>query len=202
VTAPAGTTSDRQSTPLDRRRDKAADAARAADQAQAGVTELEHRLQTNASMTSQQKQALRNAEAEASRLKRALKAGARERDRLAKAHEKAAARAAKARARSAAAESKYDKSVLADLVRREKAKDRADAAQPPAASTSKEIAPLPEVLPAKAANATLPPTRARTAVADPPPERRNAAAQSATRTAARKTAAAAGARTPRTRRTS
>jgi hypothetical protein len=225
VTAPAETTSDQQSTPLDRRRDRAADAARSAEQAQAGVTELDHRLQTNASMTTQQKQALRNAEAEVARLKRALKTGAKERDRLTRAHKKAADRAGRAQAKSKAAEAKYDKSLLADLVRREKAKDLAGAAKPPVASTTKDVAPLPERLPATPAPATpvkspvaakaapvkstaptkaAPATRARTArttVADPPPERPSPTAQAATRTAARKTASAAGVRTPRTRRT-
>jgi hypothetical protein len=246
VTAPAGTTSDRQSTLLDRRRTQAADAAKAAEQAQARVTELDNRLQTNASMTTQQKQALRNAEADVARLKRLLKAGARERDRLTKARKKAADRTAKAQAKSKAAEAKYDKSLLADLVSREKAKDRAGAAQPPTASTTKDVAPLPERLPATIAPATnaraktapaktAPAKKAaatggpsgdgratsarsvaakataakaartrtpRKATADPTPERPNPAAQSATRTAARKTAAAAGVRSPRTRRTS
>jgi hypothetical protein len=241
VTAPAGTTSDRQSTLLDRRRTRAADAAKAAEQAQARVTELDNRLQTNASMTTQQKQALRNAEAEVARLKRLLKAGARERDRLAKARKKAADRTAKAQAKSKAAEAKYDKSLLTDLVSREKAKDRAGAAQPPTASTTKDVVPLPErlpattapastarakIAPAKTAAATGGPSGAgpatsatsvaakttaakaartrtpRKATADPAPERPSPAAQSATRTAARKTAAAAGVRSPRTRRTS
>ena len=137
MTAPAGTTVDQRSAQLDRRRDKAAAAATDAEKAQAGVTELDNRLATNASMINQQKQALRNTAAEAGRLKRSIKAAARERDRLAKARKKAVARAEKAQARSKSAEAKYDKSVLAVMVRREKAKDRAaagdeSAAAPPA----------------------------------------------------------------------
>src|SRR6185312_501118 len=83
------TSSDRQQpSQLDRRRGQAASAASAVEKAQAGVMELDNRLRTNASMTQQQKQALRNAEAEASRLKRALKAGTKEHDRLTKARKK------------------------------------------------------------------------------------------------------------------
>jgi hypothetical protein len=115
VTAPA----------LNRRRDQASAAATAAEKAQAGVTELDNRLKTNATLTTQQSQALRNAVAEANRLKRALKAAAKEKDQLTKARKKAVDKAAKSKAKAAEAEAKYDKTVLAELVRREKEKDRA-----------------------------------------------------------------------------
>jgi chromosome segregation ATPase len=132
VTAPAPTTTDRSSSPLDRRRDQAAAAAGAAEQAQAGVTELDHRLATNANLTRQQSQALRNAVAEANRLKRTLKAGKKERDRLTKARKKAATRAGKAKAKAESADEKYSRTVLAELVRREKERDRASASVPAA----------------------------------------------------------------------
>ena len=45
------TSSDRQPSQLDRRREQAASAATAAEKAQAGVTELDNRLRTNASLT-------------------------------------------------------------------------------------------------------------------------------------------------------
>jgi chromosome segregation ATPase len=165
---------------LDSRRDKAAAAASAAEKAQAGVAELENRLQTNATLTTQQTQALRNAEAEAKRLKRSLKLTAKERSRLAAARKKAAARAAKARQKQQAAEAKYDKVVLADIVRREKERDRAQLS--PENDLASPTAPT-------RATARTPAT-----VADPPPEQPDAATSMATRTAARKTAAAAGPR--------
>jgi hypothetical protein len=130
VTAPALTTTDRPSAPLDRRRDQAAAAADTAEKAQADVTELDHRLETNASLTRQQSQALRNAVAEANRLKRALKAGSKERDRLTKARKKAVAYADKAKAKAGSADAKYSKTVLAELVRREKERDRVAAPAP------------------------------------------------------------------------
>jgi chromosome segregation ATPase len=162
-----------ETTVLDRRRDQAAAAADAVEKAEAAVTELDHRLDTNASLTTQQSQALRNAVAEATRLKRALKAGSKEKDRLTKARKKAADRAQRTKAKAKAADDKYSKSVLADLVRREKEKDRAAAGKPAALKS----------------------------VPSPAPERPNAAAESAIGTAARKTAAAAGVRTPRARKT-
>ena len=79
------------------------------------------------------------------------------------------------KAKAKAADDKYSKSVLADLVRREKDKDRAEAADKP--------------------------TTLKSVPASPEPERPNAAVASAVNTAARKTAAAAGVRAPRTRRT-
>jgi chromosome segregation ATPase len=164
---------------LDSRRDKAATAASAAAKAQAGVTELDNRLQTSTSLTTQQTQALRNAQAEVNRLKRSLKLTAKERARLTTARKKAAAKAAQARKKQQAAEAKYDKVVLADMVRREKERDRAQ--------TSPESNRVPTTV------------GARPAVADPPPEQPDAATSMATRTAARKTAAAAGprSRTPK-----
>jgi chromosome segregation ATPase len=162
VTAPA----------LNRRRDQASAAATAAEKAQAGVTELDNRLKTNATLTTQQNQALRNAVAEVNRLKRSLKAAAKEREQLTKARKKAVDKAAKSKAKAAEAEAKYDKVVLADLVRREKEKDRAAS---PSASNGKASRPAPE--------------------------QTDTATATAVRTAARKTAADAGVRTPRTRRT-
>jgi hypothetical protein len=123
-------------TALDSRRDKSTAANANAEKAKAGVTELDHRLRTNADQTKQQTQAMRNATAEANRLKRALKDAAKERARLTKERKKAVARADKARAKAKAAEAKYDKTVLAELVKREKERDReaarSAAAQPAA----------------------------------------------------------------------
>jgi hypothetical protein len=220
VTAPARTTSDRYSAQLDRRRERATAAAKAAEKAQAGVTDLDNRLQTNAGLTEQRTQALRNAVAEVIRLKRAVKAGTEERGRLTKARKRAVAKAGRAQAKHKSAESKYDRSVLADMVRREKAKDRADSARAAVDSTSKALGPVPERSPAAAtATKTAANTATKTAatktaavartgagsatrtggttVADPPPERPDAGTATATRTVARKTATGARVRTPR-----
>jgi len=193
------TSSEQQSSQLDRRREQATSAASAADKAQSGVTELDNRLQTNTSMTRQQKQALRNAEAEVTRIKWSLKAAAKERDQLTRARKKAVAKVDKARIKAEAADAKYEKSVLADMVRREKIKDRAEAARPPAESSSTELQPVLErsPVPVKTAAATSRRGRTtRTATADST-ERPDPGTTTAKRTAARKTAARAGARTSR-----
>jgi chromosome segregation ATPase len=197
----AVTSSEQQSSQLDRRREQATSAARAADKAQSGVTELDNRLQTNTSMTRQQKQALRNAEAEVTRIKRSLKAAAKERDQLTRARKKAVAKVDKARIKAEAADAKYEKSVLADMVRREKIKDRAEAARPPAeSSSSTELQPVLERSPVPVKTAAATSVRrgrtTRTATADST-ERPDPGTTTAKRTAARKTAARAGARTSR-----
>ncbi|NMO55003.1 hypothetical protein HH310_27940 [Actinoplanes sp. TBRC 11911] len=110
-------------TQLDRRREQSAAAKDAAEKARSAVTDLANRLQTNADLTEQQTLALRNAEAEAKRLKRSLKTQQRDRDRLAKAHQKAVGKASKASRRAESMDDKYSKSVLDDLVQREKEKD-------------------------------------------------------------------------------
>jgi hypothetical protein len=126
-------------TQLDRRREQNMAAKYAAEKAHTAVTDLANRLQTNADLTQQQTLALRNAEAEAKRLKRALKTQARDRNRLEKAHQKALSKAAKASRRAEDMDDKYSKSVLADMVRREKERDQAAATAPSAA-----VVPMPE----------------------------------------------------------
>jgi hypothetical protein len=150
--------------PLDRRRDKAGRTGAAAAAAQAAVTDIDHQLKTVASLAEQQEQALHRAVEEAARLKRSLKAAGKRRTELVKERKKAVARAERARAKAADAEAKYDKELLADLVRREKEKDRAEVSEPAGGD------PAP---------------------ADPAPEQPDEATRTARRTAARKTAKAA-----------
>ncbi|MGW4940714.1 hypothetical protein ACWEOZ_03880 [Actinoplanes sp. NPDC004185] len=178
--------------PLDRRRDKAGTANAAAAAADAAVTDIDRQLETLSSLTEQQQGALRRAAEEAERLKRSLKAAGKRRAELAKERKKAVAKAEQARAKADLAEAKYDKEVLAELVRREKEKDRATA-QPAA---GKELEAAPERAPAVPSSsrpaADAPSARSpRRAAADPPPEKPDEATQSARRTAARKTAKAA-----------
>ena len=161
--------------PLDRRRDKAGSAGAAAAAARAAVTDVDHQLKTIASLTEQQQQALHRATEEIARLKRALKAAAKRRAELVKERKKAVARAEQAKAKAKAAEAKYDKEVLADLVRREKEKDRAGPSAPEQSDGHG---------PARG-------RAARPAKADTAPEQPDEATRTAKRTAARKTAKAA-----------
>ncbi|UQU64421.1 hypothetical protein COUCH_36620 [Couchioplanes caeruleus] len=116
---------------LDRRRDRAGTAGAAAERAEAAVTDLDNQLRTIADLTVQQQQSLRNAVDEAARLKRSLKAARQRRAELLKARKKAAVKAGKARDKARAAEAKYDKQLLADMIRREKERDRAASAPDP-----------------------------------------------------------------------
>jgi chromosome segregation ATPase len=150
---------------LDRRRAKAGSANAAAAKAQDAVTDIDRQLETVANLVTEQEQALRRAVQEADRLKRSLKAASKRRTELDKERRKAVAKADRAREQAAAAEAKYDKEVLADLVRREKEKDRA-------------AAPSSDTPPPKKASA-------------PAPEQPAESTQTAKRTAARKTAKAA-----------
>jgi hypothetical protein len=174
---------------LGSRREKASTAADAAEKAQASVTELDNRLKTTATLTTRQTQALRSAEAEAARLRQSLKAAAREKSRLTAARKKAVRRVEKAKAKQKAAEAKYDKSVLQNLVQREKERDRAQAGRPASDRAGTALAPAQDRSPVPAPAAEV--ERAG------PAKQPDPGATTATRTADRKTAAAAGNRKTR-----
>ncbi len=159
MTAPNETT-------LDRRRAKAQAAKEAADAAKQRVSALDDRLVANGTQAQEHETALRQARDEVARQKKAIRASAKLREQLQRARKNAEASAAKARRKAHAAEDKYDKAVLAEMVRREKDQDRAGHRQQPAGSGTGEPA-----------DATM-----------PAPERPAGGATSATQTAARKTA--------------
>jgi chromosome segregation ATPase len=115
-------------TKLDRRRDKAQSAKAAADTARQRVSALDDRLAATGAQSKEHEAALRRARDEMSRRKKALKASAKKRDQLRTSRKKAGKAAAKARRRARGAEQRYDQVVLAEMVRREKERDRAAAA--------------------------------------------------------------------------
>jgi hypothetical protein len=195
--------------PLDRRREKAAQAGAAAAQARSAVTDLDHQLDTVRNLAEQQKQRLRQALDETARLKRSIKAAAKRRDELVKQRKKAVAKADQARGKAAVAETKYDKEVLADLVRREKEKNRSAAPERNAAAdgdaANGDGAAGKELQPAQARVLAVPARRApartedapagtvarparRAAATDPPPDKSNQGTQEAARPS-RRTAA-------------
>lgn len=170
-------------TPLEKHRSRAAAAHDAAQQAQAGVAELDQRLKNNVELTKQQQVSLRNLEAETLRLKRLLKNSAKEKSQLAKQRAKAVGRAKRATVKASAAEAKYDKAVLADLVRREKQRDRetaapatppvqtttpVDTAATPAEKVPAEKAPAEKAPAARATTAKATAAKATAAKATPP----------------------------------
>jgi chromosome segregation ATPase len=145
-------------TTLDRRRDKAQGAKDTADKARDHVADLDARISTNAGQAQQDQAALHQAQDEVTRLKRALKTAAKEDAVLQTRRKKASTAAVKAEVKAKAAEAKYDQAMLADMVRREKARDRSAAAAtakvdaPPADTTS--VAPSAQQPTARPATAT------------------------------------------------
>jgi hypothetical protein len=179
-----GAGGSREETPLERRRLKT-DAAKAVlEQAQVVVSALDGRLETNATQSRENEAALERSLDEVARLKKALKAGAQERRKLAKARKDARAAVAKADRKAQSTEAKYDRLVLAEIVRREKAAEHAKASRgslpetpaPPPVNTSPPSTPDSEPTPASAV---------------PKAEQGPTGTQTATRTAARTTAARA-----------
>ena len=120
----------RQESALDRRRRKLWRARNGADDATAAVRQLEERIDANAEQGRTHEANLRAALDEVASLKKAIKASAKEADKLHDSREAARERAAEAQQRAAVAESKYDDAVLADLLRREKDNDLAAHADP------------------------------------------------------------------------
>jgi chromosome segregation ATPase len=142
TSTPRTSLKDHDTSALDRRRNKAQAAKDAADRAQANVAELDARLSALTTQTQQDQSALQRAQDEVTRLKRAVKAAAKEGATLQARRKKASAAVLKSQAKAQAAEARYDEAVLAEIVRREKDRDRA------AASTAKPEQPAETEQPA------------------------------------------------------
>jgi chromosome segregation ATPase len=117
---------------LDRRRDRADAARKAAEAAQARVADLDARLAAGEEQLREHEAALEQARQEITRRKQAIKATGKQRGKLQKARDAAWRAAAKKRRKAVAADAKYDKVVLAEMVRREKASRAAQKAAAPA----------------------------------------------------------------------
>jgi hypothetical protein len=108
---------------LDRRRQKMQATRTAAQDAGAAVDELDTRLDTNSSETREHEAALHTALDRVAALKKAIKAAGKQNSRLASSRKDARRAAARAQQRAAGAEARYDRAVLADMLRREKDRD-------------------------------------------------------------------------------
>jgi chromosome segregation ATPase len=125
-------TAERGARVLDRRRDRADVARKAAEAAQARVADLDARLAAGEEQLREHEAALEAARQEITRRKKAIKATGKQRGKLQKARDAAWRAAAKSRRKAVAADAKYDKVVLAEMVRREKDNRAAPEAAPPA----------------------------------------------------------------------
>ena len=114
---------DTQESELDQRRDKLQAARATAENAAAEVEALDQHLETNAAVRRARETDLRTAMDRVAAAKKATKANAKDDDKLRTARKDARQVADQAQHKAATAETKYDRAVLADLVRREKDSD-------------------------------------------------------------------------------
>ena len=159
-----------QGSTLDRRREKAKAAKATADAAQQRLSGLDDELAANAAQTQEHETALRRASDEVSRLKKALKASAKKNQQLTASRKKVAASVAKTQQKASAAQGKYDKALLADMVRKERNRDLAAHEGASARTASGNANPTVGSSPERPVAATAKDTAARktaAAAADP-----------------------------------
>jgi hypothetical protein len=108
---------------LDRRREKMQARKGAGEATAADVVSVDDQLAANASQRREHEAALQAALDAVAVLKKSIKASTKERNKLRSARKGARRVAAKAQQRTDTAEAKYDRAVLADMLRREKDND-------------------------------------------------------------------------------
>ena len=159
-----------QGSTLDRRREKAKAAKATADAAQQRLSGLDDGLAANAAQTQEHETALRRASDEVGQLKKALKASAKKNQQLTASRKKVAASVAKTQQKAYAAEGKYNKALLADMVRKERNRDLAAHDGASARTASSSANPTVGSSPERSVAATAKDTAARktaAAAADP-----------------------------------
>jgi hypothetical protein len=144
---PGDTASTRGDAParsaLDRRRDKMQATSRIAVAAAAKVDALDKQLDADTNKRHRHEATLKSALDSVAVQKKALKATTKDRDRHRAARRAARSAAAKARRSAVAAEAKYDRAVLADMVRREKDHDLSAHDDANATTSKKKVAKAP-----------------------------------------------------------
>lgn len=108
---------------LERQRERMQARAKAVDTAELEVTRLEQDLENNDTAIRQQESAMEAATARVADLEQALKNSSKQRKQLRSALKMARVDVERAREDAAAAERKYEKAVLKEVVRREKVVD-------------------------------------------------------------------------------
>lgn len=110
-------------TALDRRRAKLQETRAGVEAAGQAVSRLDEQLDGNATKHREHEGALQAALDQVASLKKAIKSVEKESGRLQTGRKRAGRKAAEAGQRAASAEAKYDRAVLADMLRREKDRD-------------------------------------------------------------------------------
>jgi len=118
-----GSAGEDQQPGLEGRRKERRAQLKAVKAAELEVTRLEQDLENNTIAVRQQESAMEAATARVADLEKAIKKSTKQRKQLRTALKEARAEAARARETAVAAEEKYDKAVLKEVVRREKAAD-------------------------------------------------------------------------------
>ncbi len=108
---------------LDKRRRKLQTSRSSVESAARALKELDDRLNGNSTEQRKHESALQAALDQVASLKKAIKAAKKQGAKLQTARKRARRDAAKAQQRAATAETKYDRAVLADMLRREKDRD-------------------------------------------------------------------------------
>lgn len=114
---------DAQVSTLDRRREKLQGTRAAAESAIGRIAALDELLETNSTRQREHEAGLQAALDRVATLKKAIKAATKRDSKLLTARKDARRLATRAQQRAATAETKYDRAVLADMVRREKDDD-------------------------------------------------------------------------------
>lgn len=181
------TTDSKDADPTRRRRIQDEAAKEILDKARVAVSALDSSLELNATQAETQQRSMDSAREEIVRSKAKMKAGAKERERLTAAREKAIKTLAKAKHKAEVAEAKYDQAILADMVQREKQNAQTGSQQEPTSPShhSTVAGPYPTSGTSEGAAPSSSPS-------DAPPERESLASSTARLTAAHATATQAG----------
>ena len=123
TTAAASPSTSTSSTALDKRRRKWLDAQQVASEAAGALALLEQQLDAGERQRQTDEADLKAAAARQVELEKAIKTSSRQREELRRARKRAARDAKKAGQRAKAAEAKFDKALLADMVQKHKAAD-------------------------------------------------------------------------------
>jgi hypothetical protein len=170
-----------KTTQLDYRRETLRTRAARSAASKAKVTSLDEQLEMNSAARREHEANLQAALDTVAGLKKAIKKADKQRAKLRAARKNARRADAKARQRASTAEAKYDRALLADLVRREKDRDMSQHTEPALPAT--EAPPVP-VTPPPARAGALPQSQPTAALADPPPPPAENGTPTATRTRA------------------
>ena len=126
---------------LDRRRAKMQKANAAGESAAAAVAEIDEQIESNSTKSREHEVSLQSALDQVAAAKKAIKAATKESVKLQKARKKTRRTAATTQQKATTAESKYDRAMLSDMLRRQKEIDLATHASSAPQDTAQDTSP-------------------------------------------------------------